>query len=159
MTGVGSASVLPWDGRTPVLGEDVMRALVEFHRAYDCPIRYQPTAVPDERTLRLELLREEWGEYVSAASLGDVVEVADALADMVYVIFGTALSYGIDLPAVLAEVHRSNMSKLGADGKPVLREDGKVMKGPGYSRPNVAASIWPPDGVPLTPAAPDLATP
>lgn len=151
-------SVCPWDGVTPVMGEDVMRALVEFHRAYDCPIRYSPTAVPDERDLRIELLREEWSEYLTAASLGDVVEVADALADMIYVIFGTALSYGIALPAVLAEVHRSNMSKLGEDGKPLLRDDGKVMKGPGYFPPDVARAIWPPDGSPPVSTSADEGT-
>lgn len=67
----------------------------------------------------------------------DHVEVADALADIVYVAYGTALTYGIDLDAVLQEVHRSNMSKLGPDGRPILREDGKVLKGPGYFPPAI----------------------
>jgi predicted HAD superfamily Cof-like phosphohydrolase len=138
--------VSPWDGITPVLGEDVMKAVAAFHRAFDIPIRIVPTAQPDDYPLRLELLREEWGEYVTAVSQNDVVEVADALAEMVYVIFGSALAHGIDLPAVLAEVHRSNMSKLGADGLPISREDGKVMKGPNYFQPDVARAIWPPDG-------------
>ena len=71
----------------------------------------------------------------------DTVETADALADLIYVIYGMALETGIDLAAVLAEVQRSNMSKLGADGKPVYREDGKVLKGPGYFPPNVEAVL------------------
>ncbi len=70
-----------------------------------------------------------------------VVEAADALADLVYVIYGMALETGIDLAAVLAEVQRSNMSKLGADGRPVYREDGKVLKGPGFFSPDVAGIL------------------
>ena len=71
----------------------------------------------------------------------DTVETADALADLIYVIYGMALETGIDLASVLAEVQRSNMSKLGADGKPVYREDGKVLKGPDYFPPNVEAVL------------------
>ena len=69
------------------------------------------------------------------------VEAADALADLVYVVYGMALETGIDLAAVLAEVQRSNMSKLGPDGRPVYREDGKVLKGPGYVPPDVAGAL------------------
>ena len=68
----------------------------------------------------------------------DTAAAADALADLVYVVYGMALETGIDLAAVLAEVQRSNMSKLGPDGRPVYREDGKVLKSPGYIPPNVA---------------------
>ena len=71
----------------------------------------------------------------------DTVETADALADLIYVIYGMALETGIDLASVLAEVQRSNMSKLGTDGKPVYREDGKVLKGPDYFPPNVEAVL------------------
>ena len=71
----------------------------------------------------------------------DTVAAADALADLVYVVYGMALETGIDLAAVLAEVQRSNMSKLGADGRPVYREDGKVLKGPGYFPPDVAGVL------------------
>jgi len=74
--------------------------------------------------LRVALLQEEVGEFVAASERGDLNGVADALADIVYVAYGTALTYGIDLDAVLREVHRSNMSKLGSDGKPLIREDG-----------------------------------
>lgn len=112
----------------------------EFHRAYGLPVRRDPghPSIAQER-LRWDLLREEVGEYREAYTRGDLVELADALADIVYIAHGTALVYGIDLDAVLDEVHRSNMSKLGPDGRPIYREDGKVLKGPNYTRPNVAA--------------------
>jgi predicted HAD superfamily Cof-like phosphohydrolase len=84
---------------------------------------------PAEWKDRISFLQEEFDEYVEPARAGDLAAVADALADMVYVIHGTALAYGIPLDEVLAEVHRSNMSKLGLDGRPMLRADGKVVKG------------------------------
>jgi predicted HAD superfamily Cof-like phosphohydrolase len=87
--------------------------------------------------LRVELLREEFEEFKVAVVRQDTVAIADALADIVYVAYGSALTYGIDLDAVLREVHRANMSKLGADGKPMMREDGKVLKPPTYAGPNV----------------------
>ena len=71
----------------------------------------------------------------------DLIETADALADLVYVIYGMALESGISLPAVLKEVQASNMSKLGEDGKPIYREDGKVLKGPGFFPPNIARAL------------------
>ena len=72
---------------------------------------------------------------------GDLVGIADALADIVYVAYGTALTYGIDLDAVLHEVHRSNMSKLGSDGKPLIREDGKVLKSERYFPPDIESVL------------------
>lgn len=116
--------------------------LREFHETYGVPIRTAPVASPPESDLRTRLLAEEVQEYYDAVEAGDVVEVADALADIVYVAYGSALSHGINLDAVLAEVHRSNMSKLGSDGKPVLRDDGKVIKGPDYFRPDIAAVLF-----------------
>lgn len=71
----------------------------------------------------------------------DAFSVADALADIVYVVYGTALTYGIDLDSVLREVHRANMSKLGADGKPLLRQDGKVLKSDRYRPPDIAPIV------------------
>jgi predicted HAD superfamily Cof-like phosphohydrolase len=114
----------------------------EFHRAFGLAVRSAPEAAVPESDLRTRLLVEEVQEYYDAVEAGNVVEVADALADIVYVAFGTALSHGIDLDAVLAEVHRSNMSKLGADGQPLLRGDGKVIKGPHYFRPDVAGVLF-----------------
>ena len=120
----------------------------EFHRAFDVPRRDAPTVdVPaDEAVLRQALLDEEVDELREAVAAGDVVAIADALADVVYIACGTAHAYGIDLDAVLAEVHRSNMTKLGADGRPVRRHDGKVLKGPAYEPPRVAHVLGLADG-------------
>ena len=87
--------------------------------------------------LRIELIREEFQELKDAIKDKDLVEVADALTDILYVTYGAGVAFGIDLDACLAEVHRSNMTKLGADGKPVHREDGKIIKGPNYEKPNL----------------------
>lgn len=114
----------------------------EFHEAFGVPIRDTPGfPEPLVAELRESLIAEEYRELRDAADARDLEEVADALADLTYVIYGTALAYGIDLDAVLAEVHRSNMSKLGADGKPIYRDDGKVLKGPGFFRPDIAAVL------------------
>ena len=101
-----------------------------------------------------ELVRALYGEKAYAALRGvmdgiseldegarDTVEVADALADLTYVVYGMALEAGINLPAVLQEVQASNMSKLGPDGKPIYREDGKVLKGEGFFPPNIARAL------------------
>jgi predicted HAD superfamily Cof-like phosphohydrolase len=120
----------------------VARDVRAFHRAFGLPVAQVPTLVDAELAgLRKELLREEVQEFTDASDDRDLVEIADALADIVYVAYGSALTYGIDLDAVLAEVHRSNMSKLDADGKPVLRDDGKVLKSDRYSPPDVAATL------------------
>ena len=91
--------------------------------------------------LRVALLEEEVGEFVAASERGDLNGVADALADIVYVAYGTALTYGIDLDAVLHVVHRSNMSKLESDGKPLIREDGKVLKSERYFPPDIGSVL------------------
>jgi predicted HAD superfamily Cof-like phosphohydrolase len=115
----------------------------EFHLAYELPVADAPSAdLPaGQVALRQDLIDEEVSELREAAADADLVGVADALADIVYVAYGTALVYGIDLDAVLDEVHASNMTKLGADGRPVRRADGKVLKGPGYRPPNIAAVL------------------
>ncbi|MEJ7764656.1 MAG: nucleoside triphosphate pyrophosphohydrolase family protein [Acidimicrobiales bacterium] len=114
-----------------------------FHEAFGLPVRTHPTAdIPvEEAVLRQALLDEEVDELRVAVGDRDVVGIADALADIVYIACGTAHAYGIDLDAVVAEVHRSNMTKLGADGRPVYRDDGKVLKGPSYESPRVAAVL------------------
>ena len=121
----------------------IARQVGEFHRSYELPIRTSPTAaVGDRQTdLRLALIEEEVGELREAAVAGDLVGVADALADIVYVAYGSAQVYGIDLDAVLDEVHSSNMTKMGADGRPVRRADGKVLKGPSYRAPDVKSVL------------------
>lgn len=89
----------------------------------------------------MRLLEEESAELVDAVRRGDIVAIADALADIVYVTFGTAVTYGIDLEAVLREVHRSNMSKLDASGRPVMRDDGKVLKSERYTAPEIGVVL------------------
>ncbi|WP_090477262.1 pyrophosphohydrolase domain-containing protein [Nakamurella panacisegetis] len=131
------------DPRDPVGSSRIAGQVGEFHRSYELPVRTSPTAaVGDQQTaLRLALIEEEVGELREAAERGDLIGVADALADIVYVAYGTAHVYGIDLDAVLDEVHASNMTKLGVDGRPVRRADGKVLKGPGYRAPDVKAVL------------------
>ncbi|MRI02060.1 hypothetical protein GH721_16060 [Kriegella sp. EG-1] len=89
--------------------------------------------------LRFNLMDEENKEYLEAAQNDDMVEVADALGDMLYILCGTILEHGMQykIEEVFEEIQRSNMSKLGADGKPIYREDGKVLKGPSYFKPNI----------------------
>lgn len=114
----------------------------EFHTTFRLPVADTPR-LPDTRlaALRVRLLLEEAREVEEAAEHQDLAGVAQELADVVYVAYGTALTYGIDLDAVVAEIHRANMSKLDADGKPLLREDGKVLKSALYRAPDVAAVL------------------
>ncbi len=91
--------------------------------------------------LRVELIAEELGELKEAIRDKDIVEVADALTDLLYVVYGAGHAFGIDLDACFNEVHRSNMSKLGLDGKPIYREDGKILKGPAYFSPDLESII------------------
>jgi predicted HAD superfamily Cof-like phosphohydrolase len=125
-----------------------MQCVLQFHHAFGLPGAARPRqAVPASLAeLRIALLVEEVQEFADAARSGDLVALADALADIAYVTYGAALTYGVDLDAVLREIHRSNMSKLGADGRPVLRSDGKVLKPATYRPPNVKAvlAIQPP---------------
>ncbi|MFC4094459.1 pyrophosphohydrolase domain-containing protein [Euzebyella saccharophila] len=92
-----------------------------------------------KNTLRYNLMDEENKEYLEAANNNDMVEVADALGDMLYILCGTILEHGMQykIEEVFNEIQRSNMSKLGADGKPIYREDCKVLKGPNYFKPNI----------------------
>lgn len=112
-----------------------------FHQIYGLGISEEPVAfVSKEQTLlRFNLMQEENEEYLEAATSGNLEEVADALGDMLYILCGTILDHGLQykIEAVFDEIQRSNMSKLGADGKPIYREDGKVMKGPNYFKPNI----------------------
>jgi predicted HAD superfamily Cof-like phosphohydrolase len=121
---------------------DAMNDVHYFHEVFGCPIADR-LGLPDHeaRGLRQRLLREEYEEYMEAEEQNDLVEIADALGDMIYIICGTALAYGIPLPQVFAEIQRSNMSKLGADGKPMHRADGKILKGPNYTPPDIATIL------------------
>ncbi|MDR6938720.1 putative HAD superfamily Cof-like phosphohydrolase [Arcanobacterium hippocoleae] len=135
----------------------------EFHETYNLPIYTGTPSVDRERIdMRMALIAEEFAELVGAVygktarekierayaealqeddHTRDVIETADALADLTYVIYGMALETAIPLTKVLAQVQASNMSKLGADGKPIYREDGKVLKGPGFFPPNIALAL------------------
>ena len=90
------------------------------------------------RELRLELIREEYEELEEAIENKDMIGVADALTDLLYVVYGAGHAFGIDLDTCFDEVHSSNMSKLGENGRPLYREDGKVLKGPNYFEPNIS---------------------
>ena len=91
--------------------------------------------------LRIDLIEEELNELKEAVRNNDIVEVADALTDILYVTYGAGHSFGVDLDKCFDEVQRSNMSKLGVDGKPIYNESGKVMKGPNYFKPNLRKFI------------------
>lgn len=117
----------------------------EFMEVFGHPVLLNPQPLPgDRKQLRVALIEEELAEYCAALEDDDVIAQADALADLTYVIYGAALESGIDLDSVIAEVHGSNMSKLGGDGRPIYREtDGKVLKGPQYRPPQVASVLFP----------------
>lgn len=110
----------------------------DFMEAFGQEVLDVPTW-PDfsTRELRLELIREEYEELEEAIENRDMTGVADALTDLLYVIYGAGHAFGIDLDACYTEVHSSNMSKLGEDGRPLKREDGKVLKGPNFFEPEL----------------------
>lgn len=124
-----------------------LNMLKEFSHAYGVN---NPEAIevfePDnasmlsKRTFRYMIMNEEVGEYMMAE---DIVEIADALADQMYILIGSVLAHGLQdvFEDILKEVHRSNMSKLGEDGQPIRREDGKILKGPNYFRPDIKSII------------------
>lgn len=116
-----------------------------FHDAFGITNADRPTAAlpPADVALRARLMQEENAEYLAAAERGDLVEVADALGDMLYILCGTILKHGLQerMEAVFLEIQRSNMSKLGGDGKPIHRADGKVLKGPDYTPPQLAPLV------------------
>lgn len=122
-----------------------LQAVSEFHEAFGLGISSAPTAELglEKNLLRYKLMREENEEYLDAANQGDLVEVADALGDMLYILCGTILEHGMQhkIEEVFEEIQRSNMSKLGADGKPIYREDGKVLKGPDYFTPDISGIL------------------
>lgn len=114
----------------------------EFHDTYGLPVHAEPNLTCEQtKQLRINLLQEELNELKEALENNDPLETLDALIDLQYVLDGAFLSFGMQAVKQIAfdEVHRSNMSKLGEDGKPIRRpEDGKVMKGPNYFKPDLA---------------------
>lgn len=147
--------------------------VAEFHHAFGHPVEPAPTAsTPELRELRVRLIAEELMELATALGVSihvdavdglssaltvtatpsghvDLVAAADALGDLDYVVQGGNLVLGLPGDAIANEIHRSNMSKLGADGKPVVREDGKILKGPNYSPPDIARVLWGSDPTPV----------
>ncbi|MCB0765220.1 MAG: nucleoside triphosphate pyrophosphohydrolase family protein [Flavobacteriales bacterium] len=122
--------------------EEATEHVRTFHDAFGIPNASKPTGAIGDRDalLRYKLIREENEEYLDAAMRGDLVEVADALGDILYILCGTLLKHGLEhkIDAVFREIQRSNMSKLDADGRPIYRDDGKVMKSDLYFRPDIA---------------------
>jgi len=120
-----------------------MRFLIDFHTVFELPVHERPTldVSPQMARLRADLIVEEAAEFADATARTDLVALADALADIVYAAYGAAVTYGIDLDATLREVHRSNMSKIGRDGRPVTRADGKILKSDTYEPPRVAVVL------------------
>lgn len=96
-----------------------------------------------ERNLRMKLMSEEFNEYMEGEQKDDIENVAKELADIIYIVCGTAASYGIPLDTVFDEVHKSNMAKLGPDGRPKRREDGKILKPDGWTPPDIKSILWP----------------
>ncbi|MEN3324876.1 nucleoside triphosphate pyrophosphohydrolase family protein [Mariniflexile soesokkakense] len=120
-------------------------AVKAFHTAFKIGHSETPKADLgiEKNTLRFNLMKEENEEYLEAANNNDLVEVADALGDMLYILCGTIIEHGMQykIEEVFDEIQRSNMSKLGANGQPIYREDGKVLKGPNYFKPNIASIL------------------
>jgi predicted HAD superfamily Cof-like phosphohydrolase len=120
---------------------DYYNSVKDFHKAFNQLVANEPS-LPDQKTrdLRKKLLTEEYNEYIMGEDANDLENIAKELADIIYIACGTAVSYGIDLNKVFAEVHRSNMDKL-IDGKVHYREDGKVLKPESWSPPNIKQFI------------------
>jgi predicted HAD superfamily Cof-like phosphohydrolase len=118
----------------------------EFHESFQLPVRNEMTAELSEKEmlLRFNLMKEENEEYLEAAQRGDIVEIADALGDMLYILCGTINAHGLQLKIaeVFEEIQRSNMSKLDENGKPIFREDGKVLKSNKYFKPDIKKILF-----------------
>ncbi|NQX93132.1 MAG: nucleoside triphosphate pyrophosphohydrolase family protein [Flavobacteriales bacterium] len=125
--------------------EDIIKAVETFHDSFKIENAYQPTTdlSDGDIQLRYRLMKEENDEYLEAAQNKDIVEIADALGDQLYILCGTILKHGLQhkIVEVFEEIQRSNMSKLDENGEPIYREDGKVMKSNLYFKPNIEAII------------------
>lgn len=117
-----------------------IQAVQKFHETFGLGVSHEMKASLGTKmnNLRFELMREENEEYLEAVNDNNLVEIADALGDMLYILCGTIVEHGLQhkIEEVFDEIQRSNMSKLGENGKPIYREDGKVLKGPSYFKPN-----------------------
>lgn len=114
----------------------------EFMESFGQEIKESPDfPTPEIALLRYNLIAEELDEFSQAIVKNDLIGVADALSDLLYVVYGAGHAFGINLDLTFNIVHDSNMSKLGEDGKPIYREDGKIMKGPNYTPPDLSIII------------------
>lgn len=122
-----------------------LEAVAEFHTSFGLGVSSEMKADlgKNKNELRFNLMKEENEEYLEAVQNNDLTETADALGDMLYILCGTILEHGLQhkIEEVFEEIQRSNMSKLNHDGQPIYREDGKVMKGPNYFKPNFEAIL------------------
>jgi predicted HAD superfamily Cof-like phosphohydrolase len=121
-----------------------IEAVREFHETFKQENGVKPRLLNDkEYELRYNLMAEENKEYFMACESQDLTEIADALGDKLYILCGTILKHGMQdiIEKVFDEIHASNMSKVGEDGKAIMREDGKILKGPNYFRPNLKQFI------------------
>ena len=120
---------------------DKINSVKEFHKVFNLDFLEVPKANigHEKNKLRFNLMKEENEEYLNAANNNDLIEVADALGDMLYILCGTIIEHGFQykIDEIFNEIQNSNMSKLGIDGQPIYREDGKVLKGPNYFKPNI----------------------
>ena len=117
-----------------------IRSVEEFHEVFQIGNAAQPTLISErDYTLRHNLIKEENEEYLDACKKGDLIEIADALGDQLYILFGTILKHGLQykIEEVYDEIHRSNMSKLDEQGQPIFREDGKILKSSKYFKPDI----------------------
>ena len=125
--------------------KDKIQAVKEFHKAFKLDYLEQPKANIglEKNKLRFNLMREENEEYLEAANNNDIIEVADALGDMLYILCGTIIEHGMQykIDEIFNEIQSSNMSKLGTDGNPIYREDGKVLKGPNDFKPTIEGAL------------------
>lgn len=121
-----------------------IKSVEEFHDVFKIGNASEITLVEErDYTLRYNLIKEENEEYLDACKNGDIIEVADALGDQLYILFGTILKHGLQhkIEEVYDEIHRSNMSKLDEGGQPIYREDGKILKSNLYFRPNIKSVL------------------
>ncbi|HLW29337.1 MAG TPA: nucleoside triphosphate pyrophosphohydrolase family protein [Brumimicrobium sp.] len=125
--------------------KDILQQVEKFHNSFGIENNYSPTTNigSEQFELRHRLMQEENDEYLEAVKNNDLVEVADALGDQLYILCGTILKHGMQdlIGEVFEEIQRSNMSKLDYNGKPVYREDGKILKGENYFRPNIKSIL------------------
>lgn len=119
---------------------DKIKSVEEFHEVFRIGNAKEITLISEkDYTLRYNLIKEENEEYLEACKTGDLVEIADALGDQLYILFGTILKHGLQhkIEEVYDEIHRSNMSKLDEKGDPIFREDGKILKSNLYFKPDI----------------------